>query len=41
MVPEHKQNLSQTQQQSLQSVSAAINDHSYDINRSRGMTLGF
>ena len=41
MVPEHKQNLSQTQQERLQSVSAAINDHSYDINRSRGMTLGF
>nr|WP_181716426.1 MULTISPECIES: MobA/MobL family protein [Bacteria]QJS05553.1 mobilization protein MobL [Psychrobacter sp.]QJS05700.1 mobilization protein MobL [Psychrobacter sp.]QJS05846.1 mobilization protein MobA/MobL [Psychrobacter sp.]QJS06185.1 mobilization protein MobL [Planococcus sp. (in: firmicutes)] len=41
IVPEHKQNLSQTQQERLQSVSAAINDHSYDINRSRGMTLGF
>ncbi len=41
MVPEHKHNLSQTQQERLQSVSAAINDHSYDINRSRGMTLGF
>ena len=41
IVPEHKQNLSQAQQQSLQSVSAAINDHSYDINRSRGIGLGF
>lgn len=41
IVPEHKQNLSQTQQERLQSVSAAINDHSHDINRSRGMTLGF
>ena len=41
MVPGHKQNLSETQQERLQSVSAAINDHSYDINRSRGMTLGF
>lgn len=39
MVPEHKQNLTQTQQERLQSVSAAINDHSYDINRSRG--IGF
>jgi hypothetical protein len=41
MVPEHKQNLSETQQERLQSVSVAINDHSHDINRSRGMTLGF
>jgi len=41
MVPEHKQNLSQTQQERLQSVSVAINDHSHDINRSRGMTRGF
>ncbi len=41
IVPEHKQNLSQTQQERLQSVSAAINDHSYDINRSRGIELGF
>ena len=41
MVPEHKQNLSETQQERLQSVAAAINDHSYDINRSRGITLGF
>ena len=41
IVPEHKQNLSQTQQERLQSVSVAINDHSHDINRSRGMTLGF
>ena len=41
MVLEHKQNLSGTQQERLQNVSAAINDHSYDINRSRGMTLGF
>lgn len=41
MVPEHKQNLSQTQQERLQNVSAAINDHSYDINRSRGIGLGF
>lgn len=41
MVPEHKQNLFQTQQERLQSVSAAINDHSHNINRSRGMTLGF
>ena len=41
MVHEHKQNLSQAQQERLQSVSAAINDHSHDINRSRGMTLGF
>ena len=41
IVPEHKQNLSQTQQERLQSVSAAINDHSYDINRSRGIGLGF
>jgi hypothetical protein len=41
MVPEHKQNLSETQQERLQSVSVAIDDHSYDINRSRGMTLGF
>lgn len=41
MVPEHKQNLSEAQQERLQSVSVAIDDHSYDINRSRGMTLGF
>lgn len=41
MVPEHKQNLSEAQQERLQSVSVAINDHSHDINRSRGMTLGF
>ena len=41
MVPEHKEKLSQEQQERLQSVSAAINDHSYDINRSSGMTLGF
>ena len=41
MVPEHKQNLSQAQQERLQSVSAAINDHSYDINRSRSRGLGF
>lgn len=41
MVPEHKQNLSETQQGRIQSISAAINDHSHDINRSRGMTLGF
>ncbi|MCH1784004.1 MobA/MobL family protein [Psychrobacter glaciei] len=41
MVPKHKQNLSETQQERLQSVSVAINDYSYDINRSRGMTLGF
>lgn len=41
MVPEHKQNLSETQQERLQSISAAINDHSHDINRSRGMSLGF
>ena len=41
MVPEHKQNLSETQQARLQSVSVAIDDHNYDINRSRGMTLGF
>ena len=41
MVPEHKQNLTQTQQERLQSVSAAINDHSYDINRSRSRGLGF
>lgn len=41
MVPEHKQNLSETQQERLQSVSVVINDHSHDINRSRGMTLGF
>ena len=41
IVPEHKQNLSHTQQERLQSVSAAINDHSYDINRSRGIGLGF
>ena len=41
MVPKHKQNLSQTQQERLQSVSTTINDHSHDINRSRGMTLGF
>lgn len=41
IVPEHKQSLSQTQQERLQSVSAAINVYSYDINRSRGMTLGF
>ena len=34
MVPKHKQNLSETQQERLQS-------HSHDINRSRGMTLGF
>ena len=41
MVPEHKQNLSETQQERLQSVSVAIDGHSYDINSSRGMTLGF
>ena len=41
MVPEHKQNLTQTQQERLQSVSTAINDHSYDINRSRSRGLGF
>ena len=41
MVPEHKRNLSQEQQQSLQSISSAINDHSYDINRSRSRGLGF
>ena len=41
MVPKHKQNLSQEQQKSLQSISAAINDHSYDINRSRDIGLGF
>ncbi|MEH6667868.1 MAG: MobA/MobL family protein, partial [Psychrobacter sp.] len=41
MVAEHKQNLSETQQERLQSVSVAINDHSHEINRSRGMTLGF
>jgi len=41
MVPEHKQNLSEMQQERLQSISVAINDHSHDINRSRGMTLGF
>ena len=41
MVPEHQQNLSEMQQERLQSVSVAINEHSHDINRSRGMTLGF
>lgn len=41
MVPAHRQHLSQEQNQSLQSVSAAINDHSYDVNRSHGRELGF
>ena len=41
MVPHHKQNLSQRQQERLQSVSTAINDYSYDINRSRSIGLGF
>ena len=41
MVAHHQQNVSQTQQERLQSVSAAINDHSYDINRSRSRGLGF
>lgn len=41
MVPVHRQHLSQEQQQSLQRVSAAINDHSYVINRTHSRGLGF
>lgn len=41
MVGHHQPNLSKTQQERLQSVSAAINNHSRDINHSHGMGLGF